>query len=276
MLARQPDSSKALLSTDILPAIAKIMHDYSETTDRIDDEVPVHITLVLCVLIDHNEEAITKAMELGIAESLIRLLRQRRPLEDLLCGYAVNALQHLSTIEKHHQRLLEAGAVEALAMTLNFLFGKSITVLKICMQTLDRLMRAMDDEQISQLSPIMLKYNVIDIIWCNLRLDNTEMLCWTIHFVDQLACRDICSDELRRIPYLAELLSGWINSSETILTQEVLRILCVLSHDYKQLQDDIVETDILYRLLKCIVDSDDRDLAFYALALMQTVSRNGK
>ncbi|KAI9592739.1 hypothetical protein BDF19DRAFT_416046 [Syncephalis fuscata] len=249
MLARQPDSQQPLLAAGALEAIVLVLKDNKS------DSVMMHATLVLCVLIEQEPEACRQAMQLGAGEALIRILRDRKPLDDLLCGYTVNALQHLACIEEHHQWLIAAEAIEALASTLEFLFGKSITVLKLCMQALDVLIRSLDDQTAALVLPSLIEHHVADIIWCNLRVENAEMLCWTVHFLSQLACRKVGREQLQRIPDLVDLVGIWINPREPLLARDVLRTL------------------ILTRLIDCIHLSDERDLAFSALVVLQVVGR---
>lgn len=269
ILARQPDSQRPLLAANALEAIVQVLHDNECDTTM------MHATLVLCVLIEQDTDACRQAIDLGAGETLIRVLRDRKPLDDLICGYTVNAIQSLACIEEHHTRLINAGAIEALASTLEFLFGKSITVLKLCMQALDVLIQSLDDRTANLVLPSLVEHHVADIIWCNLRIENTEMLCWTVHFLSQLACRKVGREQLQRIPDLVGLLGTWINANGPLLARDVLRTLCVLSHDDDQLQNDIAQINILTRLIDCVRLRDERDLAFSALVILQIVGRKG-
>lgn len=272
MLARQPDSQKPLMEARALSAMADVLRDSSSDSNTLQ-----HAMLVTCVIIEHNLEANEQAMALGIADALVRILRDDHLMEDLLCGFTINALQNLAIHKPNQPALVEAGAIDALGGTLNTLFGKTGTAQKLCLQTMDMLIRSLDDQTARLILPSLLQnHPIADIIWYNLRADNAEVVCWSILLLSMLACHQTGREQLQRIPRLARLLAPWISPGEYLLSHDVLRILCALSHDNEQMQEEIIRAGIVERLVSCMSAAEEhRDLSFSALIVLHILQRKG-
>ncbi|KAI8070067.1 hypothetical protein BC940DRAFT_296883 [Gongronella butleri] len=229
-----------------------------------------YVAMAICDLIQGSDANKYAAIDLGILDSIYRILTSSMTQKNELKYWTLMILHQISLSDPFPKALVAHGFVGLLAAMARATFGNT-NMPKFCMQSLVRLVASVDtiDSKIVLLE--LLEYDIVDLISVCLRADDIELIYWAAGLMHEFVLKDVATDQFRAIKDIHTILAGLLSAEEMYISRVVLRTIKFMVYGQDAFRQSMVESSIMKKIMQCL-NLDDVDVRYWATLCIHAVA----
>ncbi|KAI9302216.1 hypothetical protein BJ944DRAFT_290330 [Cunninghamella echinulata] len=247
----------------LVEALASNEEEMKEITQR-------NVAMAICDLIQENDINKYCVIEMGILDSIQRILTSTTIKNNELKYWTLMILHQISLSEPFPKVLVHQGFVGLLAKMARMTFGNT-NMPKFCMQSLVRLVASVDTIESKTVLIELLDYNIVDLISICLRADDVELIYWAAGLMHEFVLKDVASDQFRSIQGIHTILAGLLSADEMYISRVILRTVKFMAYGHESFRQGMVKTNIVKKIMHCLSLEDD-DVRYWAILCIHAVA----
>ncbi|KAI9480390.1 MAG: hypothetical protein EXX96DRAFT_562409 [Benjaminiella poitrasii] len=267
LLTRKENNKAVLIAEDAL----EVLVDALKCTDPSMEEVTQRYAAVaICDLIQGSDINKYRILELGVLESIKRILTSEEIRNNELKYWTLMILYQISLSDPLPKVLTETGFVRLLARMARMTYGNT-NMPKFCMQSLVRIAANVDVNEAKKVLTQLLEYNIVDLISNCLRGDDVELIYWAAGLMHEFVLKDVAADQFREIKGIHAIMAGLLSAEEMYISRVILRTIKFMAFGQDKFRREMVRSGMVKKIMRCL-SLDDEDVRYWTILCIHVVA----
>ncbi|KAF9581543.1 hypothetical protein BGW38_001405 [Lunasporangiospora selenospora] len=262
LLSRNENNRTTLVEAGVLKILVNVLKD-SENREKSHRYAAVSI----CELISSSEQRRMQVVKYGVLDPIARFLTKVEPANELQY-WCLMVIHQLAACDALRSELVRYGFIKTLAEMSRLSFGNA-NMPKICLNSLVRLMVAMeDDEEVRWYLNELLSFDIVPLLATYIRSDDYQLVYWATGLMHEYAIKGVALEQFKEVRGLCRSLNSLLAIEAPFIPRIVLRMLKFFMLHDEPFQLQALNAGIGLRLAKCLSSKDD-DVKYWSLTVAQ-------